>query len=200
MGLEIAEAPLVAAGDIRLELRRHRQGRALGRLGRICVERTGTHGDGLAGRRVVHAAVVLGQLGVDIGAGGRDGEVLIRPEGEVGLHALDLGGAGVADLGEGVEAQHRELRVLPLLPEQGAVEADAVVRPGGLPPHLIVGQRVGLVGRDGAAAIDAAGAEAGGIGRVDHLVAVDVVGEVDLVGLPGGGDRLVEIGAGAIAH
>src|SRR6185369_14364720 len=118
-------------------------------------------GHRLVGGRVVHAAIVLLQLGVGVGAGRLEGPAVVGLEVDVGLGAVDAGVAGVADLGEGVQPQGRELDVVPVVHEQGAVEPQPVVQPGGLPADLVVHQPVGRIGRDGAPAVDAAGPEAG---------------------------------------
>jgi hypothetical protein len=63
-------------------------------------------------------------------------------------------------------------------------------------PELVVLQDSRSVGRQGAATVDAAGPEALGIGGVDQLVVVELVGEVDLGRVAVFLDALVEVGAG----
>ena len=78
---------------------------------------------------------------------------------DVGFEALDARLAGVADLGQAIGAEERILEVVPVVLEHRAVDAHAVVGKGGLEAHFVVGQEVRHVGRNGAAAIDAAGPE-----------------------------------------
>src|SRR5205814_3144040 len=80
------------------------------------------------------------------------------------LGAVDLGRAGVADLGEAVRAEHGELEVVPVLVEHRAVEREAMVEPQRLPAELVVRQEVGEVRRTEAAPVDAARAETLGAG------------------------------------
>jgi hypothetical protein len=51
---------------------------------------------------------------------------------QVGLDALDLGGARIRDARQAVIPQECELEVVPVLAEDRAVEAQVIVRPGGL--------------------------------------------------------------------
>ena len=83
---------------------------------------------------------------------------------------FELRVAGVGDVGQAVFAQERELEVIPVAFEDGAVETQAIVRPLGLPADLIVGQEVRLVGRESAATVDAAGTESFGPRGIEHRV------------------------------
>ena len=184
----------VARGAVDLDLGRDRQ------LGPRRGGGVGTVGDQPAGDRVGIAAVVLGQLGVGVRARAGEGQPPRRLPGDVAFDADHPRLAGVADDGQRVRPQERELEVLPVLVEHRAVEPQAVLQPRGLPADLVIGQVVGLIRRQVAVAVDAAGPEAGGDRAVDQLALVQAVGGVDLVGRPVGLDRLVEVGAGPRPH
>src|SRR3546814_2725991 len=68
--------------------------------------------------------------------------------------------------------------------------------PARLPPEFIIVERVRAIGRQRAAAVDAAGAEAARPGRIDERVVAELVGQVQLVDEVGLFRPFVEVGAG----
>ena len=66
---------------------------------------------------------------------------------------------GVGDVGQAVVAQERELEVVPVTPEDAPLKRRRSFAQHGLPADLVVSEEVRLVGRERAAAIDAAGTE-----------------------------------------
>src|SRR3546814_3154597 len=66
--------------------------------------------------------------------------------------------------------------------------------PARLPPEFIIVERVRAIGRQRAAAVDAAGAEAARPGRIDERVVAELVGQVQLVDEVGLFRPFVEVG------
>ena len=79
------------------------------------------------------------------------------------------------------------------------LKRSCAVRPAGLPADFVIGQEVGCVGRQ-RASVDAAWPEARRPGGVHHLVVVDLLGGVELVGVALFIHVLVEVGAGRTAE
>src|SRR6185437_12351244 len=102
----------------------------------------------------------------------------------------------VVDFGERIQPQERELEVLPFVEIEIAVEAQGVVEPRRLPADFIIDERIGLVGRNRAAPVDAARTEAGGPRCIEHFSVVELVAQVPLIGRAMLRNALVEVGAG----
>src|SRR5256886_12598430 len=179
-GVQTCALPIcVARGEVALELRDDRQLRVGGgRVGR----RTGRERLRLA-TGVDIETEVLGELRIELGRPQAEGESLRRSPFQLLLRALDARRARVAHYGKGVLAQKSELEVLPVLPEECTVESQVVVQPACLEADFVVGQIIGFVSgerrqrrRHLDAAIEATGSESPGVGRVEHVIVVDLVG------------------------
>src|SRR5262249_17447252 len=130
--------------------------------------------------RVQPAAVVLLQLGVHQRGAGVDREAHHRRPFELSFDSLDARVAGIGDARHGIGPKESELEVLPIFPEERAVEAQTVVEPGRLPSNLIAGEKVRLVGWQIADTIHATGPEALCPGSVHHDIRGDLVLQADL--------------------
>ena len=136
------------------------------------------------------------RLGVDVSAREGQRQMVHRQPTQLALDALGLGVADVQDRGDAVQALYAQLNVVPFLPEDGAVEAERVLSPGGLPAQFIVGQLVRRVRNDSDAAIVAAWPVAGRIGGVHHALGVELVLQVDPMGFAVVRHSLVGVDAG----
>src|SRR4030095_676854 len=92
-------------------------------------------------------AEVLSQLRLEVHQATRNEQIWGRRPIDFGFDVFDFGATRIGNVSESVRAQQGELDVLPLLPEQRAVEAQSVSCPTGLPADLVVLQVVRGVGR-----------------------------------------------------
>src|SRR6266436_9823914 len=110
--------------------------------------------------------------------------------------------AGVDGVVDAEYPRQAELGLVPFLPENGAVDVQRAVKPAGLPAHFVIGQRIGLIGRndlplsegDGVAIV-AAWAESRGVDGVQHLRRIELPLQLELVGFARLVIGLVEVGA-----
>ena len=153
IGLHFAHIPSVTRRGIDLELRRDRQAGAL--WGRDEIAGTSA-GKG----RFIDGTQVPPGLRVGIGRCRRQVDPIGRPKVEVSLNAANAGIRAIVDFGEAVGPEVGELEALPFLLINRGICPQHAVQQCRFDAQLIVGQEVGCIGRDGRAAVDAAGAEA----------------------------------------
>src|SRR5205814_1584771 len=110
----------------------------------------------------------------------------------------DARACGVLDDGDAVETEERILEVVPVLPEERAVPAQVMVEELRLPADLVILEEIGGVRRDARLrrAVHTAWPEALGVGRVDHRVRRELVGEVAERHITAVGEPLGKVGAG----
>src|SRR6185312_6500319 len=89
--------------------------------------------------------------------------------------------------------------MVPDLVEESAVKSEMAIEPARLEADLISGDRIGLERPILRLAVVAAGSEAGRIGEIDHLVAVWLPRQVDLMRLAALLVDLVDVLAGKLA-
>src|ERR1700716_1027024 len=118
---------------------------------------------------------------------------------DVCLHAFHPCVAGVHDGRDSALALYRGLYVLPLLVENGSIDAQPAVEPRSLPTELEIRQRIRPEGAGRWPAVIAAGPEAGGPCSIDHGIRSELIGQVDLVGFAVLDDLLLGIHAGHVA-
>ena len=127
------------------------------------------------------------------------GQVLIHGPLQLRFETLHLGVAGIDDGGDAVLALNGGLHVVPSLVENGAIGAQPVIQPVGLPPQLEIGERVRGVGPRRRQTVVAAGPKARGPGEVHHGGRIDLILQADLVSLAVFDHLLVGVDAGPVA-
>src|SRR5215469_15731381 len=201
------DVELVTRGRVCLVLGRARQLRSFRRK---WPERIGARGSRVT-RRVMwthgnanEATKVLIEMAVRVGARTGKGKVSVRCVNEVRLRSLDRRRSRILDDRERVDAEKRELRPAPPLPEHIAIQRQCLFEPSCLPADFIVRQSVGLIRRNDLVAgidmgspIEPPRSEASRIGGVHHGVVVDLIFDGRFVRFTAAADLLVEVYARA---
>src|SRR5882724_4201118 len=132
------------------------------------------------------AAVICRQLGVIHRNAGRQGQVVGSGPTNIGFDPADSRLVGIPDFRQSIRTHYGELKILPVFLKYGAIEQQVTIQPFGLPAKLVVGKEIRFVRRQRTAAVDAARTETLRPGGIDHLVAVEPVGQIgttDRIGL-----------------
>ncbi len=206
ISLRRADRHRITRGAIHLEPRRDRKTRPRRRRHQIGLAAGPGRGAGKAWI-VIKTQVPL-DLRVGVGACGGQYECA-KVQVRIHFDTANAGVRAVMDLGEAVLAEEGELEAFPILLIDRTVETQLAAQQRRLPAHFVIGEIVGLIGRNIGAPVDAARAIAARPGRIEQNVLHWLPGEVQAVGealplLILGNDCAIrkdaEIGAGAPSH